>query len=129
MILLDTHALLWLTLEPTKLSATATAAIRGSGQAGGLAISDTSLWEVAFLATRRRIDFTGPVEDFVTKISSRTSIRPITPRIAALAFQLPPTLSKDPIDRLIVATALAEGMELVTKDRAIRNFGQIRTIW
>lgn len=129
MILLDTHALVWLTIEPTKLSAAAAAAIRGSEQTGGLAISAASLWEIAFLATRRRIDFIGPVEDFVTKLSSRTSIRPITPKIAILACQLPPTYSKDPIDRLIGGTALAEGMDLITKDRSIRNFRQIQTIW
>ena len=129
MILLDTHVLVWLTIEPVKLSAKAAAAIRGLEQSGGLAISAVSLWEIAFLATHRRIEFTGPVEDFVTKLSSRTVVRPITPRIAVLACQLPPTFSKDPMDRLIAATALAEGMDLITKDHSIRNFDQIRTIW
>jgi PIN domain nuclease of toxin-antitoxin system len=129
MILLDTHALVWLKAEPAKLSARAAEAIRTSRQSGGLAISAITLWELAWLATHGRLNFTGTVDDFIEKISSRTAIRPITPRIAVLANQLPPTYSSDPTDRLIGATALAEGIALITKDRTIRDCKQIKTIW
>jgi PIN domain nuclease of toxin-antitoxin system len=95
----------------------------------GLAISAITLWELAWLATHGRLNFTGTVDDFIEKISSRTAIRPITPRIAVLASQFPPTYSSDPSDRLIGATALAEGIALVTKDRTIRDCKQIKTIW
>jgi PIN domain nuclease of toxin-antitoxin system len=54
---------------------------------------------------------------------------PITSQIAILANQLPATYPGDPSDRLIGATALAEGIALVTKDRSIRNCKQIKTIW
>jgi PIN domain nuclease of toxin-antitoxin system len=43
--------------------------------------------------------------------------------------QLPASYSADPCDRLIGATALAEGIPLVTKDRNIRNCREIKTIW
>jgi PIN domain nuclease of toxin-antitoxin system len=129
MILLDTHALIWLARDPSKLSKAASDAIRGALLSGGLAISAMTLWEVAWLATHGRLNLREPVEDFVVELTSRTSIRPITARIAILANQLSLTYSSDPCDRLIGATALAEGMDLVTKDRAIRSFGQIRTIW
>jgi PIN domain nuclease of toxin-antitoxin system len=129
MILLDTHALVWLTIEPAKLSAKATDAIRASGEKGGLAISAISLWELAWLATHGRLAFTGTVEAFVAKVSSRTAILPITARAAILANELPPSYSSDPCDRLIGGTALTEGLELVTKDRTIRNCKQIKTIW
>jgi len=129
MILLDTHALIWLARDPTKLSKTAADAIRAGGETGGLAISAITLWELAWLATHGRLAFAGPVDDFVKEISSRTAIRPITPRIAVLASQLPAIYPRDPGDRLIGATALAEGFALVTKDRTIRSFRQIKTIW
>ena len=51
---------------------------------------------------------------FVEKISSRTAIRPVTVKVAVLANQLPADYSSDPCDRLIGATALAEGIPLVT---------------
>jgi PIN domain nuclease of toxin-antitoxin system len=121
--------LIWLANEPAKLSRKASEAIRSAGQTGGLGISAITLWELAWLATNGRLAITGTVEDFVEKISSRTAIRPITVRVAALANQLPATYSGDPCDRLIGATALAEGAALVTKDRKILSSKQIKTIW
>jgi PIN domain nuclease of toxin-antitoxin system len=129
MILLDTHALIWAARDPAKLSKPAADAIRTAGGNGGLAISAITLWELAWLATHGRLNFSGTVDDFVEKLSSRTAIRPITPRIAALASQLPATYSRDPSDQLIAATAMSEGVVLITKDRTIRNCKQIKTIW
>ena len=129
MILLDTHVLIWLASDPSKLSKKAAAAIRSSIKQGGIAISAITLWELAWLATHGGLSFGGTVEDFVEKISSRTAIRPITVKVAVLANQLPTNYSGDPCDRLIGATALAEGLPLVTKDRNIRGCRQLQTIW
>jgi PIN domain nuclease of toxin-antitoxin system len=129
MILLDTHVLIWLAVEPAKLSRAAREAIGESARTGGLGISAITLWEAAWLVTHRRVDFTGTPDAFIEEISSRTAVFPITPTIAILANQLPATYPADPSDRLIGATALAEGITLVTKDRSIRNYKQIKTIW
>jgi PIN domain nuclease of toxin-antitoxin system len=128
-ILLDTHVLIWLASDPAKLSPNAAQTIRCAGREGGIAISAITLWELAWLAAHHRLEITGTVEAFVEEISSRTAIRPITPKVAALANQLPPNYSSDPCDCLIGATALAEGIPLVTKDRAIRKSRAITTIW
>jgi PIN domain nuclease of toxin-antitoxin system len=129
MILLDTHVLIWAARDPAKLSKPAADALRTAGESGGLAISAITLWELAWLATHGRLSFTGTVDDFVQRLSSRTVIRPITSTIAVLASQLPTTYSNDPSDRLIGATAMSEGIALITKDRTIRNYKQIKTIW
>jgi PIN domain nuclease of toxin-antitoxin system len=129
MILLDTHALIWLARDPSNLSQAAAEAIRNSVHSGGLAISAMTIWELAWLATHARLNLKEPVDDFVEELTSRTAVRPITPKIAILANQLPATFRSDPSDRLIAATALAEGIALVTKDRTIRNCRQIKTIW
>ena len=129
MILLDTHVLIWLANEPAKLSQKARDAIRRSSQGTGIAISAITLWELAWLATHDRLEITGTAEAFVEKISSRTAIRPLTVKVAVLANQLPPDYSGDPCDRLIGATALAEGIALITKDNRIRACKQIKTIW
>jgi PIN domain nuclease of toxin-antitoxin system len=56
-------------------------------------------------------------------------LRPMTPEIAALAVSLPREYPRDPADRLIAATALAEGTPLVTADADIRRTKVIKTIW
>jgi PIN domain nuclease of toxin-antitoxin system len=129
MILLDTHALIWLAFKPAKLSKAAREAIHESARTGGLGISAITLWEAAWLVAHRRVDFIGTPEALLEEISSRTAVFPITSQIAILANQLPATYPGDPSDRLIGATALAEGIALVTKDRSIRNCKQIKTIW
>ena len=55
MILLDTHVLVWLSTEPTKLSKQASRAIRRASRSGGIAISAITLWELAWLASHARV--------------------------------------------------------------------------
>ena len=128
-ILLDTHVLVWLTTEPARLSKRASSAIRRANRAGGIAISGITLWELGWLASHGRLQVTGTIEAYLEEVSSRVAVRPMTPKIAALANQLPADYSNDPCDRLIGATALAEGMVLVTKDTNIRDCRQLQTLW
>jgi PIN domain nuclease of toxin-antitoxin system len=128
-ILLDTHVLVWLATEPTKLSKHASSVIRRASRAGGIAISAITLWELAWMATHGRLRLTGTVEAYLVAISSRVAVLPITTKVAALANQFSTDYSNDPCDRLIGATALAEGIVLVTKDARIRDCKQIQTLW
>jgi PIN domain nuclease of toxin-antitoxin system len=128
-ILLDSHVLVWLSTEPARLSKQAKQAIRRASRSGGIAISAITLWELAWLVTHGRLETTGTVEAYLAEVSSRVAIRPLTAKIAVLANQLPHDYSSDPCDRLIGATALAEGIALVTKDARIRNCKQLQTIW
>jgi PIN domain nuclease of toxin-antitoxin system len=128
-ILLDTHVLVWLATEPTKLSKLARSAIRRASRVGGIGISAITLWELAWLATHGRLQLTGTVEAYLEEISSRVAVLPITTKVAALANQFSTDYSSDPCDRLIGATALAQGMILVTKDAKIRDCKQLQTLW
>lgn len=56
-------------------------------------------------------------------------VKPLTVEIAALAMQFPNAYPHDPVDRIIGATARAEGIALVTQDEKIRNSTLLRTIW
>jgi PIN domain nuclease of toxin-antitoxin system len=129
MIVLDTHALLWLAFEPEKLSKGAAKSIRNESAEGQLAIAAVTCWELALLCARKRIAYTGTIEQYVVRVTSRTNIVPITPAIAAAGAELPATFPNDPADRLIGATALILGVPLVTKDAAIRASRAVTTIW
>ena len=129
MILLDTHALVWAISEPKKLSRRAADAIRRSKTSGGLAISAITLLEIAILVSRGRIRSYGNVETTVRLLSEGIIVRPITIEIAALAAQFPADYPHDPADRLIGATAKAEGIALVTKDERLHRAEFLETIW
>ena len=131
MILLDTHVLVWLVGQPEKLSKAATSAIRRARSSDGLSIADVTIWELALLLSRGVLQSGGTVENTLRNLLGRSgvSIKPITPEIAALATQFPIDYTRDPIDRLIGATARAEGLALVTRDEGIRKSPLLKTIW
>ena len=66
---------------------------------------------------------------FLQEVESRFVVLPITGRVCARAIGLPPSYPKDPADRIIGATALVEGLSLLTADREIRKSKILRTIW
>jgi PIN domain nuclease of toxin-antitoxin system len=129
MILLDTHVVIWLAFQPNKLSKRAKEVIRAARLQGGLAIAGITLMELAWLAEKGRIETTFSVESFVRRCASKMTVLPITPEIAARAVSFPESYPKDPQDRLIGATALVEGIELVSHDRLIRKSGIVPVIW
>jgi PIN domain nuclease of toxin-antitoxin system len=129
MILLDTHVLFWAVDDSKFLSRPAASAIRRARRDGGIAISAISVWELASLFARGRIQGYGSIEASLKLLIEGVSVRPITPEIAALATQFPADYSSDPADRLIGATARAEGLTLVTRDENIRRSPLLKTVW
>jgi PIN domain nuclease of toxin-antitoxin system len=97
--------------------------------ADGLAISCITLLELATLSNKGRIQLDVSLESFLGEVESRFIILPITGCICARAMAFPREYPKDPTDRIIAATALVEGLTLITADRAIRNSRALPTIW
>jgi PIN domain nuclease of toxin-antitoxin system len=130
LILVDTHVIVWLAFDQSQISSKARAAIDEARAIGhGLAISDMTLWEVGTLASKGRIDLGISLESFLQEVESRFAVLPITGRACARAMSFPTTYPKDPVDRIIGATALVEGLSLITADREIRRSKLIPTIW
>ena len=129
MILLDTHALVWAVADPRRLSAAAVAAIRKARREDGVAVAAITLWELAALILRGRIQAYGTLEASLRLLIEGVTVIPISAEIASLAVQFSQDYPRDPADRLIGATARAEGMPLVTRDEQIRRSKLLRTIW
>jgi len=128
-LLLDSHVVVWIVADSRRLSRPAASAIRRARQDGGLAVSAITMWELAWLLTRRRIQAYGTIEVSVRLLLEGLTILPITPEIAALAAQFPDDYPRDPADRIIGATARAEGLTLVTRDENIRHSPLLKTVW
>ena len=130
MILLDTHVVVWLAFDEAQLSKNARAAINDARQSGeGLAISDITLLELATLSSKGRIRLNISLESFLREVEARFVILPISGRACVRVLGLPAAYPKDPVDRIIGATALVEGLPLLTADREIRRSRALRTIW
>jgi PIN domain nuclease of toxin-antitoxin system len=129
--LLDTHVVYWLAVRPERLSRAATRAIAAADRSDGVAISSISLWELACLIDKGRIQVEGTAERFLTRLADRPglAVLEITPQIVALTIQLPPEFPGDPADRIIAGTARAHGLPLVTKDEGLQDSRLLRTIW
>lgn len=113
-VLLDTHALIWWTSDPDRLSAAAGMAIERADEVGVAAIT---WWELAWLVGRNRLTPQIPVHAWIADLAREVRTLPLTPAIALGAAAIPPPFPRDPADRLIYATAVEHGWRLVTKDR------------
>lgn len=130
MILLDTHVVLWLAFDQERISKKAAVSIEEARKSGeGLAISDITLLEIARLEAKGRITLRSTLETFLTEIEARFVVLPITGRVCVRAMGLAAAYPNDPADRIIGATALVEGIPLVTADEGIRRSKTLTTIW
>lgn len=128
MVVLDTHVLIYDALEPKRLSARARRAIEG--ELGPLAASDISLWEIAMLISKGRLDPGADAASFIEKIVEARSLRilPVSPQIAVLS-QADEFAHGDRADRIIAATTRAHGAVLVSADSQLRRLRSIKVVW
>lgn len=129
MIILDTHAWLWWVQgETVELPLLMRELIDGSPEP--VAIASVSCLEVAWLVRKGRITLPVPINEFFTKAidDSGLMLLPLTPSIAARSAYLP-DIHRDPIDRVIIATALEHDSELATRDGMIARYPDVRVRW
>jgi PIN domain nuclease of toxin-antitoxin system len=121
-VLLDTHALLWWKAGAELLSDTAA---RRIADARHVLVSPISCWEVGMLVGKGRVQLDRPVDAWVADLMAEEDVQeaPLTPAVAVSAALLP-DLHGDPADRLIVASALARRVPVVTKDRLLHAFAE-----
>ena len=127
-ILLDTHVWIWASLDDrTSLSPRAVRVIK---EAKRKWVSAISCWELAKLVERKRIGFSIPVLNWITRSFNEMdiSIADFSPEIAVESTQLK-GFHKDPADQIIVATSRVLGVPLLTSDRRILDFPDVETIW
>ncbi|HEX5479689.1 MAG TPA: PIN domain-containing protein [Dehalococcoidia bacterium] len=121
--LLDSHVVYWWSSEPTRLSSSARRAI---DRAGELAVAAVSWYELAWLAVHGRIKVPLPTRSWLEGLSEQIRTVGLTPAIGETAAALPDAFPRDPIDRIIYATAIEHGWRLVSKDERMRSFAGAR---
>lgn len=121
-VLLDTHALVWLsrgeqTVGPSSRRLADTALANGE-----LTASAMTFWEVALLARAGRLELPYPPATWrQSRLASGLLEIPVAGDIGIAAVALE-GLHRDPADRIIIATALVQGSTLVTADERILSW-------
>jgi PIN domain nuclease of toxin-antitoxin system len=129
-ILLNTHVDVWLAFDPSRLSRKARIAIDNARKKGeGLAICGITLLGLAALVSKGRSHLDISLETFLREVGARFVVLPTTGRACVRDLGLPAAYPKDPADFIIAATALAEGLPLITADREIQRSNAFPTIW
>jgi PIN domain nuclease of toxin-antitoxin system len=128
-IVLDTHVLLWLALEPERLSDTAAETIAAEPDR---AIGMISIQEIAYLVVRGRVDLYRPVRTWFADVFGAFEVRALPPTTATAirAGSIDPAeFHGDPSDRLIYATSVEHDAKLVTADERLRRLDPERAVW
>lgn len=119
MILLDTHALIWLVEADPKLGKNVRELADQALKDNELATSAITFWEVAMLAQRNRLELSLPTDVWRRRLLDMGLMEiPVTGDIGITAAGLQ-EFHGDPVDRFIAATAILGGGTLMTADEAI----------
>jgi PIN domain nuclease of toxin-antitoxin system len=121
-LLLDTHALLWMSLDDSQLSDKARELI--ADLENELWLSPASYWEIAIKISLGKYELSEPLDQFVNREVSNNdiSILPISTQHAQAVTTLP-FHHKDPFDRLLIAQAMIEGTTILSKDNQFDAYG------
>ena len=128
MLLLDTHAFIWLASDTKKLSKLAKKEIQNN--ADKLFISSISALEIGLLEKRKKLKLPLKADEFIEKALNFHKINEIqiNKEIAYTSVCLP-DIHNDPFDRIIIATAQHYKMKIISKDYLISTYPKANVVW
>lgn len=131
MILLDTHAWLWLLHDPAQLSEPARTAISEAENKNSIIVSSISVWEIAVKHSLKKLKLPLPISEWfeLAKQQPGTNIEPLSPLDAINSANLPGEFHKDPADRILVAIARRYEIPIISRDNKILGYSYVKTIW
>lgn len=125
-LLLDTHIWLWYAEGiPGALSSVITKQIDQAHKQRRLYVSVVSAWEIGLLLTKGRIVLSVPLPEWVKAGAALSGlrVRALTTEVAIESTVLPGNPHADPADRFLIAEARVSGLNLVTADQKIIDYG------
>lgn len=126
-LLLDTCAVIWMATDGSRMASTAQKALDDAFLANrDVGLSPITAWELGLLGRRGRLPAPIQPARLFERFVSAPGIRlePLSPAILIDSSFLPGEFHNDPADRIIVATARALELTVVTRDRAILDYAQ-----
>ncbi len=123
-VLLDTCVLIYLSTS-VKLSPKSVEALESVLEAGRAHVSLVSAWEIGRAMSLGRVASSLPPLAFYNRFAGQEGVRQcaLTAEILVASSYLPGQLHRDPMDRILIATAREHDLTLVTSDSAILAYG------
>lgn len=127
-LLLDTHVLLWMLMEPQRIPGPLLERLRDPGT--DLIVSAASAWEIGTKHRLGKLDRAAGVVAGYSGHIDRLGARELAIGSRhALAAGTLAWAHRDPFDRMIGAQGLLESLPVVTADRQLADFPGIRVVW
>jgi len=128
--LLDTHAWIWWISGDSRLTLREREALDNLLPSERPVLAEISLWEVAMLVERDRLELDMDLESWLAVASAPATVElaRLTPAVAAEVARLPEKFHRDPADRLIVATARVMKLRVLTRDKKI-SAARVVPLW
>jgi PIN domain nuclease of toxin-antitoxin system len=124
-LLLDTCTLIFMT-ERTRMAPAAVETLQAATEGGEITyVSPITAWEVGILTARGRLQLLIRPERWFSNLFEVPGVRlaEMSPDVLIASSFLPGKPPKDPTDRMIAATARELGATLITRDRALLDYG------
>ena len=124
-LLLDTCTLIFMT-ERTRMAPAAVETLQAATEGGEITyVSPITAWEVGMLTSRGRLQLLIRPERWFSNLFEVPGVRlaEMSPDVLIASSFLPGKPPKDPTDRIIAATARELGATLITRDRALLEYG------
>jgi PIN domain nuclease of toxin-antitoxin system len=118
-IVLDTHVLVWARADDRRLGRKAKALLGRAWSRGEVAVCALSFWEAALLHARGRLDLPVAPHEWRGRVLADGAVELSVNGDAAVRAVGLGGLPSDPVDRLIVATALQHRAALMTADERL----------
>lgn len=124
--LLDTHTFIWYVSGDSSLSSNVKKAIEKKPHNNFLSVA--SLWEIAIKVRLQKLDLNRPFADIEEQIiSNGFQLLPILFADTCELITLP-LIHKDPFDRIIIAQAVTNNLQILTKDQHFNKY-PVKTLW
>ena len=126
MYILDTCAFIWMVQKDSRMSSSVLNILSGYDD---VYVSQATFWEIAIKKTTGKLNLTQDSFE-LERLCKANEIAILTLKMEYFErIQKLPLIHRDPFDLIIIATAIEEGLTLLTNDSTVKQYDVLKTLW